>query len=453
MEQLNLNYGEIKKVANRDYVRKNFKTSSKVAYWTKIKDISIREGFNNREDYGDIEEFAATLMSGYVAKENKLYLITPMNLDVLPNGVSYIFRGHRRYRGLVLNIEKGLLNWDTEVQFFPTEADVTELNRKADQILSNNCQKGFTPIEMAKTAWDLKHNFSSKPKSNDEIAKILALSRQTIDNLIIIHESPAELRNEMKLGNMSMTKALEFIRNQRKIEKQSDQTELDAAQTSMYKSQTKDELAGELKELEELENMINPELSEEEIEERAMQRKVKDDARAAKELEELMAISDEVKVSPEVLYMHIGKKLSADVFRMWEEDFVDEDTAEVVTISKKNKIIPKNTVLTEDAVEIIVEAGVETILVYRKGCEPVAPSVITEPVAGKEKDIYDSSRPEIAQVQNVIKLLDRLDVITQKFDIPEGAKKDISNIVQWCQNDLNELRTWVHKNKVQNKAR
>jgi ParB-like chromosome segregation protein Spo0J len=449
MEQLSLNYEEIKKVANRDYLRNNkekFKISGKVAYWIALKDISVRGGFNDREDYHDVPGLADSIFEHG--------LNTPFDLDILPDGRNFIYRGHRRYKALQLLLEQKRIDENYQVLFFPTSLDETELNRKADQIISNNFQKSFNPLEMAKVVWNLKNNFSAKPKPNEEIAKLLALSRQTIDNLIIIHEAPAEIRNEIKVGNMSMHKALDFIRNQRRIEKQLDQKEIEAGQTSMYISQSKDELAGELKELEDLENTPDPEeISEEEAEQLAMQRKVQDEAREAKELEHLLSISDEVKVSQETLMQHFDKKLSYDVFKVWDEDFIDEDSGEVVNIVKKNRIVTKNTVLTEEVAKVIVEAGVETILLYRKGCEPIAPSVITEPVAEKEKDKYDNSRPEIVQVQNVIKLLDKLDMITQKFDIPDGSKKDVADIVKWCQKDLDELRTWVHKNKKQNKER
>lgn len=60
---------------------------------------------------------------------------------------------------------------------------------------------------------------------------------------------------------------------------------------------------------------------------------------------------------------------------------------------------------------------------------------------------YDESREEIKQVQNIIKLADKMEAIVTKLDIPEGSKKDVSDIVKWMQKDLSDLRTWVHKNK------
>ena len=260
---MHLNYEEIKTVANRKYIRENFKQSGKVAYWIPLKDISIREGFNNREDYGDIEEFAELLMEGYDEKENKLYLITPLDLDVLPNGVNYIFRGHRRHKALTFNVSKWLINENTSVQFYPTASEVTEYDRKTDQVTSNS-QTVFTLIETAKTVWEAKNNYSETPLSHEQVAKDLKLSRQTVDNYIAIYEASDFIRNEIRVGAMSMNKALEFIRNQRKLSKQTDKAEENSLQSGMYVSGTKDELAGELKELAELENTPIPEEETEE---------------------------------------------------------------------------------------------------------------------------------------------------------------------------------------------
>ena len=446
---MNLNYEEIKTVANRKYIRENFKQSGKVAYWIPLKDISIREGFNNREDYGDIEEFAELLMEGYDEKENKLYLITPLDLDVLPNGVNYIFRGHRRHKALTFNVSKWLINENTSVQFYPTASEVTEYDRKTDQVKSNS-QKVFTLIETAKTVWEAKNNYSETPLSHEQVAKDLKLSRQTVDNYIAIYEASDFIRNEIRVGAMSMNKALEFIRNQRKLSKQTDKAEENSLQSGMYVSGTKDELAGELKELAELENTPIP---EEETEEEKSQRELREQTKRQQAREQLLEVSDEINVSSGTLEQHIGKKLSADVLATWVDNFLDEDTGELIPVDRKKVVVYKGNILTEEIAADILAEKVDTIFVYKKGKEPIAESVITVEPGQKEKSRYDNNRLEIQQIQNCIGLADRLETIINKLDVPEGTKKDVSDIVSWLQKDLQEAREYIHKNNRVNKTR
>lgn len=84
----------------------------------------------------------------------------------------------------------------------------------------------------------------------------------------------------------------------------------------------------------------------------------------------------------------------------------------------------------------------------------IAPSVITVPPEREGKGKYDESREEIKYCQNIIRNADKLESIVSKLSaIPSGTKLDIENLVKWIQNDMTELREWVHKNKKQNKIR
>ena len=58
----------------------------------------------------------------------------------------------------------------------------------------------------------------------------------------------------------------------------------------------------------------------------------------------------------------IGRKLAARVLRTWIEDFVDEDTGEVVSIERNEVILERDTILTDDHIDVIVDAGVKTII-------------------------------------------------------------------------------------------
>ncbi|WP_419388644.1 hypothetical protein, partial [Klebsiella pneumoniae] len=61
----------------------------------------------------------------------------------------------------------------------------------------------------------------------------------------------------------------------------------------------------------------------------------------------------------------IGRKLAARVLKSWNEDFVDEDTGEVVSIERNEVIMERETELTADNIEEIVESGAQTVLLHK----------------------------------------------------------------------------------------
>ena len=80
---------------------------------------------------------------------------------------------------------------------------------------------------------------------------------------------------------------------------------------------------------------------------------------------EIFELAEEVKVSKAGLKRVLGRKLAARVVRSWFEDFVDEDTGEVVTIERNDVIIERETVLASEHIELIVDAGVKTVLYHK----------------------------------------------------------------------------------------
>ena len=73
-------------------------------------------------------------------------------------------------------------------------------------------------------------------------------------------------------------------------------------------------------------------------------------------------LADEIKVSKSGFKKCIGRKLAASVLKTWVEDFVDEDTGEVVSIERNEIILERETVFEEDHIDMIIEAGVKTII-------------------------------------------------------------------------------------------
>jgi len=84
-----------------------------------------------------------------------------------------------------------------------------------------------------------------------------------------------------------------------------------------------------------------------------------------KDILNLFELAEEIKVSKTGLKKVLGRKLAARVLRTWIEDFVDEDTGEVVSIERNEVIIERDTIIEEAHIDLIVEAEVKTILLHK----------------------------------------------------------------------------------------
>lgn len=85
-----------------------------------------------------------------------------------------------------------------------------------------------------------------------------------------------------------------------------------------------------------------------------------------KDILEIFDLADEIKVSKTGLKKYIGRKLAARVLKSWVEDFVDEDTGEVVSIERNEVIIDRETVLEAEHIDQIIDSGSETILLHKE---------------------------------------------------------------------------------------
>ena len=81
---------------------------------------------------------------------------------------------------------------------------------------------------------------------------------------------------------------------------------------------------------------------------------------------QIFNLADEIKVSKSGLKKHLGRKLSARVLKSWVDDFVDEDTGELVPIERNEIILERDTVLAKEHINDIVDSGVETILLHKE---------------------------------------------------------------------------------------
>ena len=80
---------------------------------------------------------------------------------------------------------------------------------------------------------------------------------------------------------------------------------------------------------------------------------------------EIFDLAEEIKVTKTGLKKVLKRKLAARVLKTWHEDFVDEDTGEVISIERNEIIIDRDTILEKDHIAEIIEAGVKNILLHK----------------------------------------------------------------------------------------
>jgi DNA-directed RNA polymerase subunit beta len=117
-----------------------------------------------------------------------------------------------------------------------------------------------------------------------------------------------------------------------------------------------------------------------------------------KDILNLFGMADEVKADRKSLEANIGRRQAVRVFRRWTEDFVDEDTGEVVSIERNEVILERDSVLSEDHLDTIIEMGADSIYIQK------------EELSGDYSIIYntlnkDTSNSELEAVQHIYRQL------------------------------------------------
>ena len=95
-----------------------------------------------------------------------------------------------------------------------------------------------------------------------------------------------------------------------------------------------------------------------------------------KDILDCFGLAEEIKCTKENLDGIVGRTLAGNVLKAWTEDFVDEDTGEVVTIERNEVIIERETVLTQEMCDTILESGVKTILLHKEEANEAEYSII-----------------------------------------------------------------------------
>jgi len=130
-----------------------------------------------------------------------------------------------------------------------------------------------------------------------------------------------------------------------------------------------------------------------------------------KEILELFDLADEVKVSKSGLKKVIGRKLAARVLKTWVEDFVDEDTGEVVSIERNEVIIDRETIIEKEHIDEIIESGSKTIILHKEDVNSSDFAIIYNTL---QKDPSNSEKEAVEHIYRQLRNAEPPDVETAR---------------------------------------
>jgi DNA-directed RNA polymerase subunit beta len=130
-----------------------------------------------------------------------------------------------------------------------------------------------------------------------------------------------------------------------------------------------------------------------------------------KDILEIFDLADEVKVTKTGAKKLVGRKLAARVLKTWIEDFVDEDTGEVVSIERNEVIIDRETVIEDDHVDAILESGVKTVILHKENANSADFSIIYNTL---QKDTSNSEKEAVEHIYRQLRNAEPPDMETAR---------------------------------------
>ena len=154
-----------------------------------------------------------------------------------------------------------------------------------------------------------------------------------------------------------------------------------------------------------------------------------------KDILEIFDLADEVKVTKANLKKIVERKLAARVLKSWVEDFVDEDTGEVVSIERNEVLIDRETIIEEDHLALIEDAGVKTVILHKENINSADFAIIYNTL---QKDTSNSEKEAVEHIYRQLRnaeppdeetargVIDKLFFSEQRYDLGEVGRYRIN---------------------------
>ena len=150
-----------------------------------------------------------------------------------------------------------------------------------------------------------------------------------------------------------------------------------------------------------------------------------------KDILEIFDLAEEIKVSKSGLKKVQGRKLAARVLNTWHEDFVDEDTGEVVSIERNEIILDRDTILDKDNIEEILETAAKTVLLHKESAQQGDYAIIHNTL---QKDPTNSEKEAVEHIYRQLRnaeppdeetargIIDKLFFSDQRYNLGEVGR-------------------------------
>ena len=154
-----------------------------------------------------------------------------------------------------------------------------------------------------------------------------------------------------------------------------------------------------------------------------------------KDILEIFDLADEVKVTKANLKKIVERKLAARVLKSWVEDFVDEDTGEVVSIERNEVLIERETIIEEEHLVMIEDAGVKTVILHKENINSADFAIIYNTL---QKDTSNSEKEAVEHIYRQLRnaeppdeetargVIDKLFFSEQRYDLGEVGRYRIN---------------------------
>ena len=158
-----------------------------------------------------------------------------------------------------------------------------------------------------------------------------------------------------------------------------------------------------------------------------------------KDILEIFDLAEEIKVSKSGLKKVLGRKLAARVLKTWHEDFVDEDTGEVVSIERNEIVFDRDTVLEKEHIEEIIDSGAKTILLHKIDNEMADYAIIHNTL---QKDPTNSEKEAVEHIYRQLRnaeppdeetargIIDKLFFSEQRYNLGEVGRYRMNKKLQ-----------------------
>ena len=150
-----------------------------------------------------------------------------------------------------------------------------------------------------------------------------------------------------------------------------------------------------------------------------------------KDILEIFDLAEEVKVSKAALKKIIGRKLAARVLNSWYEDFVDEDTGEVISIERNEVILDRDTLIDKDNIDLILESNTKSVLINKEVDDKSEYAIIHNTL---QKDPTNSEKEAVEHVYRQLRnaeppdeetargIIDKLFFSEQRYNLGEVGR-------------------------------